>query len=531
MTPNASFENPKTMARDAHFRTKPFSGRQMVWRSLRAVVLILLLIEAVWLVAANLLLLPHGAVSRWVNLKPEKIRMEWSEAKSFWPGDLRVRNFQIRGNHLTTQWALSLDTARTQVGLGALFDKCFLGRGLVAEGAVFHLRRLPKVTAQLDKQLVVASIPWAEWTTRPLDEEVKAILAAQVRPPAKRIWAVNLPGVRLNEVREIWFDEFRYRGGGTTRGSLFVRPRELLDVKDARVEVGPGTVTLGTDEVLTIHSGRMDLAFPQVNTVIFRGGAAFQKMDGKFRLEGTAPDIRFVNFYLDRFPGLNLRGSPGELGVDLAIHEGVVHGETELGGKDVHINYRDVALRGDLRLQGKIRRYTFGDKEMDITGTRGVVTNVTMEVAGRRNSLPAGWEGEAMVAEGHLKLGENHRLDARFAGRIQDSRPLLALFREHQGKDLPLLLRSVLSDRDLAIRASVRSGGGVAEIDSLEVTGDRLHLLARLLFERDLPPRGILYLKRGILSIGLETGGDHTVKIRNSRQWFDEHSSLQPRAR
>lgn len=376
----------------------------------------------------------------------------------------------------------------------------------------------------------LAPIPWAEWTTRPLDEEVKAILAAQVRPPAKRIWSVNLSGVRLAGLREIWFDEFRYRGDGTTHGSLFIRPKELLDVKDARVELGPGTVTLGTDEVLKIRSGRMGLAFPQVNTVIYRGGAAFQKMNGKFLLEGTAPDIRFVNFYLDRFPGLNLRGSPGEIGIDLAVHDGVVHGETKLGGKDVHINYRCVALRGDLRLEGKIRRYTFGDKQMDITGTRGVLTNVTMEVAGRRNSLPAGWEGEAIVEEGHVKLGENHKLDARFAGRIQDSRPLLALFREHQGKDLSLLLRSALSDRDLAIHASARSGGGVAEINSVEVTGDKLHLLARLFFERDFPPRGVLYLKRGIFSIGLETGSGHTVKILNARKWFDAHPLLQPGA-
>jgi hypothetical protein len=162
--------------------TKPFSTRRIAGRC----ILILALLEAVWLAAANLLLRPQGAVSRSVNLKPEKIRMDWSEAKSFWPGDLRVSNFRIRGIHLTVQWSLSLDRARAQVGLGALFDKCFFGRGLVANGVVFHFRRLPKATAQLDKQRVVASIPWAELTTRPSDEEVKTILAAQVRPRTNR---------------------------------------------------------------------------------------------------------------------------------------------------------------------------------------------------------------------------------------------------------------------------------------------------------------------------------------------------------
>jgi hypothetical protein len=168
---------------------------------------------------------------------------------------------------------------------------------------------------------------------------------------------------------------------------------------------------------------------------------------------------------------------------------------------------------------------------MDIAGTSGVVTNVVIDIAGKHNSQPTGWEGKAIVEEGHVKLGENRKLDARFTGRIQDSRPLLELFREHKGKDLPALLRSVLSDHDLAIRASVRAGGGVAEMDSVEVTGDKLHLLARLLFERELPPRGVLYLKRGIFSIGLETGGDRTVKILNPKKWFDEHPLLRSHTR
>jgi hypothetical protein len=277
--------------------------------------------------------------------------------------------------------------------------------------------------------------------------------------------------------------------------------------------------------MIEIRSGHMEMVFPQVNTVIYRGAAAFQKMDGKFLLEGTTPDIRFVNFNLDRFPGLSLRGSPAEVGIDLDAQEGVVQGETELGGKNILINYRGMALRGDLRLDGKLRRFKFGEKEMDITGTSGVLTNVIMAVAGEGASLPAGWTGRATLEEGHLKLGEKPQIDAHLAGQLQDTSPFLALLRGPGSR----LLRSVFADRDLAIRASVRARSGVAEINSVELTGDRLLLLARLRFEEDLPPRGILYLKRGIFSVGLETGGhDRTVKILNPRSWFEKHSFLQP---
>ncbi len=497
-------------------------------RLLLVAVLVLVGLQAAWLFAANLLLRPGGVIERQVNRKPEKIRIDWSGARSFWPGDLRVENLRIRGCLLTVQWSLSLDNARAQVGLGTLLERCFLARGLVADGAVFHLRRLPLATAGLDKHSVIAPIPWAELTTRPPEEVVKAILAAELRPPLRQIWAVRLPGARVLGVREIWLDEFRYRGDAVAHGSLFVRPKETLDARGVRVDLTQGWITLGEDPVLKVGSGRIDFAFPDVDSVVLRGRAVLQKMEGAVSLEGTVPDIRFANFYINHFPGLDLWGTPGELRVDLNIQQGVAQGQATLGGNDVHLDYRGVALRGDLRIDGRIRRYSLGEKELDVAGTRAVVANVVIDDPGKPRLLANGWKGEATVEEGHLQLGEHRRLEARFSGRMMDSRPLLELFRGHNDRELSALFKSMLSDKDVAVRASVRAGGGVAELDSIEVTGDKLQLLARLSLERNTPPRGMLYLRRGIISVGLETGGDRTVKILNPRKWFDEHRLSDP---
>lgn len=498
--------------------------RRALRQTLLAIPLVLLGLEALWLIAANLLLRPGGVVSGWVNRKPEKVRMEWIEAWSYWPGDLRVKGFRIRIIQLTTQWSVAMDSARAQVGMSALLDKRFLARGLRSEGVVLRLRRLPGPNASPTKQSVLAPIPWAEFATRPSNAEVKAILAAQVRPPKKKVWAVDIPSAEARSVREIWINEFRYRGLGSAGGSFFVRPKERLNLDLTRLDVGAGVITLGADKVVEVSSGRVAAALPQINTVVYRGRDVFQKLDAKFTLEAGFLDTRFAKFYHDRFPTLNLSGTPGSLSVDGSVTEGNLQGSFALRGEDVQADYQGVSLWGDLRVDGRIERWVFADGEIDFSGTSASVTNVAMHEAGKRKPLADAWQGRATLENARLKLGEVSRLDTDIAAKIQNSRPLLEIFRG--GKEVPWVMECTLSDRNLDARASIRVGGGLVEVSSFEVTGEKLHARSRLRWEKNREPHGILYLKRGVFSIGLETGGERNVKIIHPKEWFEEHPLL-----
>ncbi len=505
---------------------RPRSVHLNLKRLLWFVPLLLLVLEAFWLCGINLLLKPGGAVFGWVNLKPEKFRMDWVRAFSYWPGDLRMTGVRIRGNNLTTQWMISMDRARTQVGLGALLDKRFLGHRLRAEGAVFHLRRLPYPEARLKTEEVVAPIPWSDFLSRPSGAEVREILAAQIRPPKNKIWAVDLRAAQAGNIREIWIDEFRYRGDGSAQGSLLLLPRQKLNLEGFRTVIGQGIVTLGFDQVLVVRSGRLSLAFPEVNTALSRGGAVLQKLEAQISINGDVPDIRFAKFYLGRFTEFELSGTPGELSVDCSASQGVLHGNVTLRGDDVHGNYRNAALRGDLRIDGIIKRWVLGQGEIDISGTHGSMINVVIDKAGESRRLAQNWSGDATFQQGTLRLGESKKLEALVVGKIQDSRPLLELFPAH--KKLPWLLKSILSERDLDASASIRAGADMVEVKALEVSGEKLRLQARLRMEHGFRPEGILYVKRGVISIGLEMGGDRSVKLIKAKEWFEHHPLLRP---
>ncbi len=463
-------------------------------------------------------------MSGWVNRHPEKIRFDWSSARSYWPGDLRVQGFQIRVILLTVQWSLSLERARAQVDFPALLDQRFLGRGLVAEGVVLHVRRLLASDGFRRKEAVVAPIPGVEFTPRPLDTEVKAILAAQVRPPPKRIWGVELPQAQAFGMREIWIDEYCYRGAAAAQGSLFLRPREQLDVRFTSLRAGPGEVKLGTQKVLNVRSAHLELGFPRVDTTVYRGSEVWQTLDAKIALAADVPELHFINFYLDRFPGLEVRGTAGVLNIEAAVSKGVLKGAAVLAGRDLRMSDRGITLRGELNLNVSVNRWSFRDKTMNLAGTTASVNDVTIEEAGQRKALAVGWHGEGILREASLNLEVPRQLEARVSGQVQDSRPLFEFFRN--GRELPGLLKSALSDRDLKIQASIRLGGDWAEITSLEMTGAQLYLQARLKVEKNARPEGILYFKRGIFALGLETGGKREVKVINPRKWFEAHPLL-----
>lgn len=507
-------------------RTKTRRSSLRLPRWLFLFILGLAAVEILWLIAANFLLRPQGWVFEWVNVKPEKIRMEWSDARSYWPGDLRVTGFRIRGNLLTTQWALALDNSSAQVSLPALFDKRFSARGLKSDGAVFHFRRLPRPTATLAKEDVVAPIPWTDYTPRPTDEEVKAFLTAQIRPPLKKMWGVNLAGVEAQNVREIWIDEFRFQGSAAAHGSFSIRPRERLNVDPSEIELRKGTITLGADQVLEVQTGRIRVGFPDVNTVVLRGKAILQKLEATFNLQGESPDLQFVNFYLGQLPPLELCGTPGKFSLEWRATHGVLTGKFGFHSDDICMDYHNVSLRGVLSVDGKIKQWTLGRGDVDLSGTTAGLENARAIAAGETRPLADAWSGRLNFDQARLKLGENRELSANLSGSVLDSRPLLELFHGH--KDLPWLVKSTLSDRDLEARASVWIGSGRAELRSLEVAGDKLRARARMKLARDLPPQGILYLKRGLLSVGLEAGGSRTVKLINAKEWFEQHPLLRP---
>ena len=479
-------------------------------------------IEVVWVLAMNPFL-NSALFARLINRKPDVIRIEWQRARTWWPGDLRVTGFVIRGNHINIQWVLELDRAHAQVGLAALLGKKFLARDLSIDGASLRIRRHPRTSFQLAKKDVVPPIPWAEFEIRPASEDPKAIIRAQERPPPKRLWAADLRGIDVVRVREIWIDEYRFEGDARYDGHYFIRPKERLDIRPSMLFLDAGTIRLGADEALDVRRGEVALALEDVDLTVHRlASEMLPFLRGAVRVECGVKNVRFVDFYLSRFPGVEIQSGPGALFVNLATDDdGVVSGAVDLKGSNVIADYEGTRIRGDLVIDGRLRRWKLGEGELDVSGSHGEVRDVVVADAG--STAPGnGWWGTVTLEDARLDAGERLRLASTLSVKLRDTAPLIALFEAK--KDLPGPLEEAFRVRDVEGRATLRTIGGAAEIRPVKIEGKDLEVRAALSLRDDRKKdRAILYVKRGPFSIGLQRGGDRKVKITRPKEWFQDH--------
>lgn len=501
-------------------------NRRRMGRTGRAIFVILVAavaVELAWVVGMNLFI-NSPLLATLINRKPEKMRIQWESARTWWPGDLRVKGFVIRANQLDVQWVVELDEARAQIGLLALLEKRVLAENLRARGGSFRIRNHPQTEFQLAKEPVIAPIPWTEYAMLPPGFDPAVVAKTERRPPKKALWAADLRGVKVSAFREIWINEYRYQGDASAEGDFFIRAKEYLDLSRAEIALHEGKVTLGEQEVLEVRTGTVAFAIPDVSLVEYRGREVMAFMDGKVTLESGVENIRFVDFYLGRFPGLELRSGPGVLWVDVEMVDGVAAGSVDLAGRNVAAEYEGTRFRGDLRIDGRVAAWNLDKGTLDLSGTRGRVENVVIADENDEKVRVRGgdgWFGEMTLERAKLLLGEAFRLDAKITGKMRDTGPLVALFDTR--KNLPKAAEKALHVKGLTGKSEIVVGGGKADLRGLEVRGDDLEVSARMKLQEGDGDRGILYLRRGKFSFGLEKGGKKNLKVTHPRRWYDAH--------
>lgn len=91
-------------------------SRARTLRLLRWAGLLLLLCYLLYLIAANVFL--NSAWGREVvNRKPEKFRMEWTAARSVWPGMVQLRELRLRGHVRHVEWTAQAAKASGRIAL------------------------------------------------------------------------------------------------------------------------------------------------------------------------------------------------------------------------------------------------------------------------------------------------------------------------------------------------------------------------------------------------------------------------------
>jgi hypothetical protein len=283
------------------------------------------LLYPAYLVAGNYLL-RGGWLERKINGRPDRLVMHWSSAWTPWPGVVHVRGFSMRSQSSVFQWALAVDQATCEIDLLALRRRELRIGPLHGSGVVFRLHRrldAPPRSVPARPELYPPIAGFA--APNPTQAQ-----AQKNRPqgPPRSTWYMRFTGVDLDDVRELWVEEYRFAGRARVAGGFETRVLKSLRVMPARVEFLSGAFTMGAgpkaSPILADAKGRVDGRIDPYPPMQFKGWKVFQFVTGRAQLGGRVASLSFLEMFFRQMHWVDLSVGPGPITADVRLRRGEI---------------------------------------------------------------------------------------------------------------------------------------------------------------------------------------------------------------
>lgn len=270
-----------------------------------------------------------------LNEKPDKLRIRWTLAWMWMPGDVSVWGLEIRGQGKNDQFLITNDHATATVDVRALTERTFRASNVKGSGASFRYRfRAP---APVDP--ATDDTPPIVGLTNPPDP---------IPPPGKSKkgpWTIDLQGMDVDDVREVWVEGIRYVGSAHVVGDL--RLGGEISVA-AKLTMPTGQLLRGDDLMVQSLTGEAGGSL----SGIIRGQPitpeVLASMAATAHVKAQTDDLSFVNYYLQAAPWLKLDGR-AELAVDVDVKDGayVLGSVVTAHTTDLAVDLFAYQIRGD----------------------------------------------------------------------------------------------------------------------------------------------------------------------------------------
>ena len=229
--------------------------RRLLRWSLFACLVALAAAYPVYYFAANAWIQPGGGLDRLLNRRPDFLRITWRSAHTAWPGVIAVEDFELRSQTRAFQWWVALDRGRATIDLPALRQREFRVLGLNGEGVRFRLAR--RLDARIKRRLDPALQPAIPGLSNPPRPAPSRDAGAKTGPRRRRApWRIELAGVSLDHVREVWIEEYSFAGEAAVDGGFDLRVRQRLVVDPGTVRIREGALWRGARAILAGARGR-----------------------------------------------------------------------------------------------------------------------------------------------------------------------------------------------------------------------------------------------------------------------------------
>jgi hypothetical protein len=356
--------------------------------AVRLVVAAVVLVVA-YTVVANVLL-GGGRLGRMLGKHPERFRLTYASASSWWFGRVHVEGLDIRLRDEKLEWELHIDRADATLALQALLAHRFHATRIEAHGVSFRMR-LRREEAALTPDELARLPPIDGFPAAP----IAGVPALPPPDPDSQPFVIDLDGLDLHEVREVWLDAFRLTGDLTLRGAFTVAPKDHFEVRPTHVEVRDATLSTGEDVVVGSVQGPLDARIDPVPQAEGTPQGVLRRVSSRSTLEGKVGGIAFLRHYLP--PTVAPSGGEGTFRGALVVDHGVV---TEESTSHVEQGPWSLALEDGLRVTA--RSTTDVSAASSDAGRSGHVAIALVDVvlAGRDGKAAA--TSASMALEGSL---------------------------------------------------------------------------------------------------------------------------------
>jgi hypothetical protein len=173
---------------------------------------------------------------------------------------------------------------------------------------------------------------------------------------AARPWSYAFRDVRVEDLREVWADDRRFRGRATARGGFALRRRATAEILRSELRAEGLTLLAGGRELARDVRGTARLRFAPWRYRGARLRAVLARADGEIELAGEVAPDEVLDWLFTGWPALELDSQPSRIEARFALARGRLRAgsRVEVANGDQRVRFLGFEARGDARLTAAV---------------------------------------------------------------------------------------------------------------------------------------------------------------------------------
>lgn len=414
--------------------------RPLWQRALRAAIIAAVALELVYVVGANIML-ANDRIPHIVEGATPMVKLHWDKATTWFPGHASVEGFSMQlEDEGEVQIDLHVDSATTTMQLLPMFRRTISLDHTRAHGVSFRMVTKMKKEDWEAAPARVAAFPKIDGLSYPPLKPEQPSGPPPTHEQIDELFGIEMTDV-LSEIKELWFDEYRYVGDAHVKGGFGMKPLKELWVGPAWLTLDGGKLTAGDTTLLPAFTAGVDFEIAKVSLLDEKPSVIAKTLNMAVRSVTAISDVGLIKLYVDDVDV----GGGGLLSVNLRTVEGkVMPGSTlnvvldSLVGKS-----NGFSFAGLVKVDGLVTPQLELKLGVDLTG------QLTTPVLDKK-ALVVNLEsvmGEVLTDHNDLNAGIGLQ---RVSGRVNEARAVDARpVTEAAGSYLPGIAQAVLGEGPL----------------------------------------------------------------------------------